>query len=140
MIYRKHFFRGYDKSLGRMISPSELAMSLSVDNQSGELKVHPNIILMEFSGKIDINRQAIYEGDICDVTVGLPDQIGKIRMRGVMSWIDPPGTFTVSIPNSTMLQGQQVLIEDPEVKGNIIENAHMLNEKPSYVENRTKKE
>lgn len=90
------FFKAYSKTLRRILEPHEVALAGVWMGFNGHLEWHPDLILLHFTGFIDVEGTALFEQDVVEFEA--PNEFGSMsQARGVLKWMENPGHYTIAL-------------------------------------------
>lgn len=90
------FFKAYSKSQGRILEPHEVALAGVWMGFNGHLEWHPDLILLHFTGFIDVAGTALFEQDIVEFEA--PNEFGSMsKCTGILKWFENPGHYSIAI-------------------------------------------
>lgn len=128
--HSRWFFRGFSKSLGRFLSPEELALAGVWLHSDGKLHHHPDVELVHYTGKMDQNRTPLFEKDVVEF-----DQItefGLVKRRGFLKWFVDPGHYSIAMDGDVSMQGVQFSTQNVKRIGSLLESRELMKQDPTY--------
>lgn len=113
-----------------MLTPEELAYSGAYVGLDGRLACHEDIILLEYTGKMDTLGRHIFDHDIVDFDEVIPidtEMTTAVRRRGMVVWMDSPGWYTIKLLGD---DPRQIQASNTAVVGNALATPQLLDREP----------
>lgn len=130
MAVRKVLWRAYDVASKRWLNYNDMINRGILLSPRGEWLNAQNIVPMQYTGIIDIEKKGVFEADI--VEIDMPNEWGSItKDKGIVGWSDPVGGF---VAMKTFEEGQPPMIcplVNVRVVGNTIDNPDMIPKPPA---------